>query len=64
MRIGTGVNATSVPELTKFLTYYYFMMTTLAKIGYGDLYPVSTQEQVFGIFIMITGMIFFSFVLD
>lgn len=40
------------------------MMTTLAKIGYGDLYPVSASEQVFGIFIMLTGMIFFSFVLD
>jgi hypothetical protein len=26
----------------------YFMLTTLSTVGYGDLYPVSMSEKIFG----------------
>lgn len=38
----------------------YFSIATLTTIGYGDLYPVSTRERIFCIFIEICGMVFFS----
>lgn len=35
-------------------------MTTLATIGYGDLYPVNKPERIFVIFFMLGGVAFFS----
>jgi hypothetical protein len=48
----------------KMLNTFYFSMTTLAKIGYGDRFPVSTAEKVLMVVIMFSGMIFFSYVLE
>lgn len=42
----------------------YFIMTTLAKIGYGDLFPISVEEKIATIVIMLIGMVFFSYVLE
>jgi hypothetical protein len=42
----------------------YFMMTTLAKIGYGDFYPISNREKVLMVVLMFSGLIFFSYVLE
>lgn len=42
----------------------YFALTTLSTVGYGDLYPVSTLEMIFGIFIMLCGVAFFSFIMS
>jgi hypothetical protein len=48
----------------RLLNTFYFSMTTLAKIGYGDRYPVSSAEKLLMVFIMFSGMVFFSYVLE
>jgi len=42
----------------------YFMMTTLAKIGYGDFFPITNEEKFLMVVLMFSGLIFFSYVLE
>ncbi len=41
----------------------YFAFTTLATVGYGDLYPVSNAERIIGSFIILFGVVVFSFIM-
>lgn len=45
------------------MTSCYFSITTLSTVGYGDLYPISSAEQIVGIVIMLGGVAFFSFIM-
>lgn len=45
------------------MTSCYFSITTLSTVGYGDLYPISSAEQIVGIIIMLGGVAFFSFIM-
>lgn len=36
--------------------------TTVASVGYGDIYPVTNVEKVFGIFAMMISCAIFSFI--
>ena len=40
---------------------WYFAITTLSTVGFGDFYPISTQEKIVTAFIMIIGVSVFSF---
>jgi hypothetical protein len=40
------------------------MMTTVAKIGYGDYYPISASEKAMCTIVLIIAVIYFSWVLD
>ena len=51
-------------DFYKFITVCYFSITTLSTVGYGDLSPVTNVEKVIGIFIMLAGVGFFSFVMS
>ena len=35
----------------------------LSTVGYGDFYPISTNEMVFAIFSMLGGVAFFSYIM-
>lgn len=48
-------------KITKLL---YFSMTTVAKIGYGDFYPLSDVEKILTMIILLVSMVFFSYVLE
>ena len=41
----------------------YFIMTTLATVGYGDLVPQTKIEKIISIIIMIVGIGFFSYIM-
>ena len=41
----------------------YYALTTLSTVGYGDYYPISNQERILGIVIMLFGVAFFAFVM-
>jgi voltage-gated potassium channel len=41
----------------------YFAITTLATVGFGDFTPVSTQEKLIWSFVLIFGVIVYSFIM-
>jgi CRP-like cAMP-binding protein len=43
---------------------YYFALTTLATVGYGDIIPQNNGEKIMGIFLMIVGIAFFSYIMS
>ena len=45
-----------------YMTSFYFTVTTIVTVGYGDITPVSIVEKVLCVLLMITGVIGFSFV--
>ncbi len=47
----------------RLLVTFYFMVTTLTTIGYGDLFPVNMYEYTLMIFIMLVGIAMFSYVI-
>jgi Ion channel len=44
-----------------YLTSFYFTVTTIVTVGYGDITAVSKIEKIVSIFLMITGVVAFSF---
>ena len=45
-----------------YRTSLYWTVTTVTTVGYGDITGVNPQEKIFATFIMIIGVISFSFV--
>ena len=43
---------------------FYFVLTTLSTVGYGDYYPVSTTEMVVTSIVMLGGVAFFSYIMS
>ena len=41
----------------------YFALTTLSTVGYGDYFPISNEERLFAILIMLGGVAFFSYIM-
>jgi Ion channel len=44
-----------------YIASFYFSVTTIVTVGYGDITAVSSVEQIVAVFLMITGVIAFSF---
>jgi hypothetical protein len=44
-----------------YLTSTYFIITTVATIGYGDIHGISSIEKIANIIIMVFGVISFSY---
>lgn len=57
--LGDPVDAT-----TRLVTCMYFSLTTLSTVGYGDYYPNSIFEKIFGSIIQIFGVTFFSILMN
>ena len=47
----------------KLMKVWYYAITTLSTIGYGDYSPVSTQERIMASFILMFGVAVFSFIM-
>lgn len=45
-----------------YIASVYYTMTTVATVGYGDIFAVNTFEYVFAIILMIIGVSAFTFV--
>jgi hypothetical protein len=43
------------------MTAFYFTITTIVTVGYGDITAISVIEKIVAVFLMITGVIAFSF---
>lgn len=53
---------TDYRDLELFICSCYFIMTTTATVGYGDISPVTTIERIFGMALMFCGVLSFTFV--
>ena len=47
----------------RFIISWYFALTTLSTVGYGDYYPVSDVERIWAVAIMLGGVAFFSYIM-
>ena len=50
-----------LPDWELYMTSFYFTITTIVTVGYGDITAVSIIEKIVAVFLMITGVIAFSF---
>ncbi|KAL4492391.1 hypothetical protein ABPG72_005526 [Tetrahymena utriculariae] len=53
-----------MPDWKKAVTNCYFVLTTFATVGFGDLTPQTNNERIFVIFMMVCGIAFFSFIMN
>jgi hypothetical protein len=44
-----------------YLTSFYFIVTTITTVGYGDILAASTFEKLISIFLMLCGTFFFAY---
>ena len=56
-------NMESMENSHKLIISCYFALTTLSTVGYGDYYPVSNQERILAVLIMLGGVAFFSYIM-
>lgn len=49
-------------DFYQYVTSLYFIVTTTATVGYGDISPKNTYERIFCVVLMIVGVTSFSFV--
>ena len=47
---------------TLYVTSFYYVITTITTVGYGDHSPVNNLERLLGIIMMISGAISFSYI--
>ena len=47
----------------KLIICWYFVLTSLSTVGYGDYVPISNIERIVSIFIIIWGVTFFSYIM-
>lgn len=56
----TGISEANPNYDTTVLLQLYFVVVTLSTVGYGDMSPMTTLHKVFAIFMIVSGVAFFS----
>jgi hypothetical protein len=49
-------------DIETYVCSAYFVLTTMATVGYGDISPQTTLERIFGCVLMVVGVVSFTFV--
>lgn len=50
--------------LRRVIVSWYYSMTTLTTVGYGDYYPISNTEIFMAVVYMLCGVVFFSYIMS
>jgi cyclic nucleotide gated channel alpha 1 len=58
---GTWMEGTDLSRGELYLTSFYFAITTITTVGYGDISGSSKIEKIFCIFLMLTGTSIYAF---
>jgi hypothetical protein len=53
---------TAESQIRVYFLALYFVMQTITTVGYGDVNPTNTKERIFVIFMMLVGVVSFSFI--
>lgn len=48
----------------KYITSVYWALTTMAAIGYGDIYPITMQERIYGLLIILASSSIFAYMIN
>jgi len=57
----THTNVVNKNFLTKYITSFYFLVTTMTTVGYGDIICVSFIERIYHIILLAIGTILYTF---
>ena len=49
---------------TKYLASFYFLMTTMTTVGYGDIICISFIERIYHIFLLVLGTLLYTFLVS
>ena len=49
---------------SRFLSGLYWTITTIMTVGFGDIVPVSKVERIFSVFVIISGVAFYSYTIS
>ena len=49
---------------TKYITSFYFLLTTMTTVGYGDIVCISSIERIFHIILLAIGTIIYTFLVS
>ena len=60
----THINAVNENFMTKYITSFYFLMTTMTTVGYGDIVCISLIERIFHIILLAIGTILYTFLVS
>ena len=53
-----------MPTSRQIIVSWYYSMTTLTTVGYGDYYPISNTEIFVAVCYMLCGVVFFSYIMS
>jgi hypothetical protein len=48
----------------RIIVSWYYSMTTLTTVGYGDYFPITNTEIFMAVFYMLCGVVFFSYIMS
>ena len=51
-----------VDRSSVYFQAFYFIVTTMTTVGYGDMYATTIHEQIFCVFLMLFGVFYFSMI--
>ena len=57
-------NVANEAFIKKYITSFYFLITTMTTVGYGDIVCISTYERIFHIILLGIGTILYSFIVS
>ena len=60
--IKSNININNTFEV--YIASFYFIMTTVFSIGYGNIYPIALEERIFSIFLLICGVFIYSIIIS
>jgi Na+-transporting NADH:ubiquinone oxidoreductase subunit NqrC len=60
----THINIINEKFLTKYITSFYFLLTTMTTVGYGDIVCISSIERIFHIILLAIGTLIYTFLVS
>ena len=60
----TYTNIVNKTFIEKYITSFYFMITTMTTVGYGDIICISTIERTYHIILLVIGTLLYTFLVS